>query len=98
MHLTYLHVKTLITSLIIFSCTLSIHAQEQPSYKFLKKISLPGDGKWDYLKMDGEAERLFVSHQDRVHIVDLKTDLPIGEISGLKGVHGIALAKDLKKG
>jgi DNA-binding beta-propeller fold protein YncE len=71
---------------------------QTPTYQFLKKISLPGDGKWDYLKMDGERERLFVSHGDRVHVVDLKTDQPIGEITGLKGVHGIALAKDLQKG
>lgn len=74
------------------------HAQGFSSYKFVKKINLPGDGKWDYLKMDGEQERLFVSHEDRVHVIDLKTDSPIGEISGLKGVHGIALAKDLNKG
>jgi YVTN family beta-propeller protein len=71
---------------------------QNSNYKFLKKISLDGDGKWDYLKMDGERERLFVSHQDRVHVIDLKTDKAIGEIKDLKGVHGIALAKDLEKG
>lgn len=48
--------------------------------------------------MDGERERLFVSHGDRVHVIDLTTEQPIGEITGLKGVHGIALAKDLEKG
>lgn len=75
-----------------------INAQ-QPTYKFIKKISLPnGNGKWDYLKLDEKSNRLFVSHGDRVHIIDLKTELPIGEISGLKGVHGVALAHDLKKG
>lgn len=69
-----------------------------PKYDFIKKINLTGDGKWDYLKMDGEKERLFVSHQDRVNVVDIKNDIQIGEIKGLNGVHGIALAKDLKKG
>ncbi len=69
-----------------------------PAYTFLHKIGLSGDGKWDYQKMDGERERLFVSHGDRIHIIDLKTEQPIGEITGLKGVHGIALAKDLAKG
>lgn len=73
-------------------------AQPKPTYQFITKISLPGDGKWDYLKMDGERERLFVSHSDRVHIIDLKTNQPIGEITGLKGVHGVGLAKDLNKG
>ncbi len=74
-------------------------AQSTPTYQFIKKISLPtGDGKWDYLKMDGERERLFVSHTDRVHVIDLRTETQIGEITGLKGVHGIGLAKDLDKG
>ncbi len=89
--------KAPICTLLLFVFAVTIQAQS-PNYQFLKKISLPGDGKWDYLKMDGERERLFVSHQDRVHIIDLKTDKPIGEITGLKGVHGVALAKDLNKG
>src|SRR5882672_11210352 len=90
--------KTIAPIIILLFSSLLVSAQETPAYKLLKKISLPGDGKWDYLKMDGERERLFVSHQDRVHVIDLKTDLPIGEITGLKGVHGIGLAKDLEKG
>jgi DNA-binding beta-propeller fold protein YncE len=89
--------KTFISLLFLSTSFFFVEAQDQ-NYKFLKKIPLEGDGKWDYLKMDGERERLFVSHQDRVHVIDLKTDKPIGEITGLKGVHGIALAKDLEKG
>jgi YVTN family beta-propeller protein len=70
-----------------------------PTYQFIKKISLPtGDAKWDYLKMDGEQERVYVSHGDRIHVVDLTTEKQIGEIAGLKGVHGVALAKALHKG
>ncbi|HEV8512978.1 MAG TPA: YncE family protein, partial [Cyclobacteriaceae bacterium] len=89
--------KTFISLLFVLTSFFFAEAQN-PNYKLLKKISLDGDGKWDYLKMDGERERLFVSHQDRVHVIDLKTDKAIGEIKDLKGVHGIALAKDLEKG
>lgn len=78
---------------------IQVIAQTTPTYSFIEKISLPtGDGKWDYLKMDGERERLFVSHFDRVHVIDLTTNKAIGEITGLKGVHGIGLAKELNKG
>jgi YVTN family beta-propeller protein len=87
---------TFFCMLLVF--TFGAASSQDTQYKFLMKISLPGDGKWDYLKMDGERERLFVSHFDRVHIVDLTTNKPIGEITGLNGVHGIALAKDLNKG
>ncbi len=76
---------------------LSVKAQS-PDYKFIKKIPLEGNGKWDYLKMDGERERLFVSHGDQVHIIDLNTDKQLGVIKNLNGVHGIALAKAEGKG
>ena len=90
---------SLLLLLSLFGVFTDSHAQSTPTYQYLTKISLPtGDGKWDYLKMDGERERLFVSHFDRVHVIDLTTDKQIGEITGLKGVHGIGLAKDLNKG
>jgi len=98
MKIQKINMKIFLCSILFISTTLFSHAQEIPAYHFLKKISLPGDGKWDYLKMDGERERLFVSHFDRVHVIDLTTDKAIGEITGLKGVHGIGLAKDLSKG
>lgn len=69
---------------------------ENPNFTFIKKISLPGSPRWDYLTMDDD--RLFVSNFDRVHVIDLKTDRLITTISDLKGVHGITLAKDLSKG
>ncbi len=91
--------KNVLKTAFLLALSLPPALAQTPTYQFLKKISLPGgDGKWDYLKMDGERERLFVSHADRVHVIDLKTDQPIGEITGLKGVHGIALAKELAKG
>lgn len=67
------------------------HAQEV-QYKFKKKILLPGDGKWDYLKTDRQGERLFVSHFDRVQVISFKSDSLIATINDLKGAHGIALA------
>lgn len=89
--------RLLLIAVLLCGC-LTVASAQSLTYQFVKKITLPGDGKWDYMKMDGERERLFVSHGDRVHVVDLKTDAPIGEITGLNGVHGIGLAKDLNKG
>lgn len=89
--------KMAVAACLLGSIQTSVFAQ--PTYSFIQKISLPnGDGKWDYLKMDGERERLFVSHLDRVHVIDLTTNKPIGEITGLQGVHGVTLAKALEKG
>ena len=85
-------------NILLIALILGLSNAQAQSYQLIKKINLTGDGKWDYLKMDGEKDRLFVSHQDRVNVVNIKNDVQICEITGLNGVHGIALAKDLKKG
>lgn len=71
----------------------------QSQYKIVNKIKLEGDEGWDYLTVDSTTNRLYVSHGDKVQIVDLNQDNKvIGTINGLKHVHGIALADDLGKG
>jgi DNA-binding beta-propeller fold protein YncE len=83
--------------LILLSIRPAALLAQTPAYQFIKKISLPtGDGKWDYLTLVGE--HLYVSHADRIHIVDVTTEAQIGEISGLKGLHGVAIANHLHKG
>ena len=95
----YLNNRLLLLTTLLAGGGFTAVSAQTPTYAFIKKISLPsGDGKWDFLKMDGERERLFVSHGDRVHVIDLTNDQQIGEITGLNGVHGIGLAKDLEKG
>lgn len=70
---------------------------QTPTYQFSRKISIPsGNGKWDYQIIDDG--KLYVSHADRVHIIDLENEKQIGEITGLKSVHGITPVKDLNKG
>jgi YVTN family beta-propeller protein len=88
----------IILQVLVFQVILSnITFAQTPAYQFSKKISLPtGEGKWDYQKIDDG--KLYVSHADRIHIIDLKSEKQIGEITGLKGVHGIAPVKDLNKG
>jgi DNA-binding beta-propeller fold protein YncE len=44
------------------------------------------------------TERLFASHGGIVEVVDLKAGKPVGQITQLHGVHGIAVAGDVGKG
>lgn len=62
------------------------------------KIALQGDSGWDYLATDAAARRLYVTHGDRVQVVDLDTLGSVGEIAPLAGVHGVALAPELGQG
>ena len=67
-------------------------------YKILNKIKVGGTGGWDYLSVDPVTQRLFASHGGIVEVVDLKAGKPVGQISQLHGVHGIAVAGDVGKG
>ena len=74
-------------------------AQDQaPGYRVINKIKLGGDGGWDYLAMDGEARRLYVSHATKVVVIDVEAGKVAGEIPNTNGVHGIAIARELGRG
>src|SRR5262245_21912222 len=67
-----------ITTMIIAS--MWANAASGSGYQLLKKILVPGTGGWDYLAVDSEARRLYVSHGTRVEVIDLETDKVIGQI------------------
>jgi DNA-binding beta-propeller fold protein YncE len=71
---------------------------QSTGYRLLKKIPAAGDGGWDYLFMDNEARRLYVSHGTQVEVIDADADKWIGKIDGMNGVHGIAIASKLGHG
>src|SRR6201991_2154878 len=79
---------------LAFTCQQSIAQQ----YAFDKKISLPGDGGYDYMAVDAVNNHLFVSHGTAFNVIDLATEKPIAVIDGLKGVHGIAIVNEVNKG
>ena len=79
----------------IFYCTISF---SQSNYKITNKISVVGDGFWDYISVDEANGRIFVSHASVAQAIDIKTGKVVGTIPDTKGIHGIAIAADLNKG
>lgn len=80
---------------VILALACSANASE---YQVSKKIPLPGEGSWDYLTVDESARRLYISHATQVVVLDIDTLEIVGSISGLSGVHGIALAPEFGRG
>ncbi len=70
----------------------------QSGYHQLKRIPIGDEGGWDYLLADPASGRVYVSHATEVVIVDSKKGEVVGKITGLKGVHGIALAPEFGHG
>jgi DNA-binding beta-propeller fold protein YncE len=64
----------------------------------VRKVAVGGDGGWDYLTVDPDARRLYVSRSNRVVVLDLDKEAVVGELADTPGVHGIAVVPDLGKG
>ncbi len=77
---------------------LALAAFSAEGYKILSKIKVGGTGGWDYLAVDPATQRIFASHGGNVEVVDIKAGKPVGQITQLHGVHGIAVASDVGKG
>jgi YVTN family beta-propeller protein len=67
-------------------------------YHLLKKITLGGEGGWDYITFDSPTRRLFISRQTKVIVLDVDSEKVVGEIPNTEGVHGIALAPEFNRG
>ena len=82
-------------AMLVPACAL---AAAGTSWKVEQRYPLGGTGGWDYLALDQAAQHLYVSRSDRVIVLDARDGKKVGEIGGLSGVHGIALADDLHRG
>lgn len=67
-------------------------------YHVARRITVGGEGGWDYLTYDDVGHRLYVSHATEVDVVDPATGRVVGRIDSTFGVHGIALAPALGRG
>ena len=77
------------TAAFTFFSAQSVHAQK--TFSVQDKWKVGGEGGWDYLLADPSVHRLYITHNNRVEVLDSVTGKPIGAITGLKGTHGVAL-------
>jgi len=82
-------------TLVLSLCATPLSAQ---SYEITHSYTLGGEGGWDYMIPDATNHRLFIARRDRVMVVDMNNGRLIGEITGIKGAHGVALASSTGRG
>jgi hypothetical protein len=56
------------------------------------------EGGWDYIVPDPANHRLFVARQNRLMVIDEDTGKLLGEVTGINGAHGTAVANDTGHG
>ena len=87
------------TALILALAGLTpLFAQSSSSYRVARTYTLGGDGSWDYVVPDPPNHRLFIARQNRVMVVDEDSGMPLGEVTGIQGAHGTAVAESTGHG
>src|SRR5580658_7664151 len=76
----------------------SLFAQSSASYVVTHTYTLGGDGSWDYIVPDPPNHRLFIARQNRVMVVDADSGMLLGEVTGIQGAHGPAVAESTGHG
>ena len=87
---------------IVFLAAYTLTVSAAGQYHLLKKVPLAsaphGDDYFDYITVDPEARRVYVSHGTEVQVLDADKYTLVGRVTGLKKCHGIALVKEIGKG
>lgn len=82
------------TLILILAAGTLLLAQSSSTYRITHTYALGGDGGWDYVVPDPPNHRVFIARQNRVMVVDEDTGKLIGEVNGINGAHGTAVASD----
>jgi DNA-binding beta-propeller fold protein YncE len=81
--------RRLVLALALAALPASLAAQ----YGIVHTFVLGGEGSWDYVVPDPPNHRLFIGRHDRVMVVDMSDGRLIGEVTGIRGAHGVAIAE-----
>ena len=83
--------------------TLGLAETKQSSYHLLNKYpfgAAPDSTReyFDYITVDSLARRVYLSHGTEIKVINADTGALVGNITGLKQDHGVALAHELGRG
>src|SRR5262245_22406868 len=78
-------------ALSLLTATLLL-TQQSAGYRVTEAWELGGDGSWDYIVPQASQHRVYIGRSNRVMVVDEDSGKLIGEVTGINGAHGTAIA------
>ena len=84
--------RSLVGLVLAFGIVYGAFAQSAPAYRVTHTYMLGGDGGWDYVVPDPPEHRVFIGRATRVMVVDADSGKLLGEVMGINGAHGTAIA------
>jgi YVTN family beta-propeller protein len=85
-------------SVVALACAVLTGGAAPSGYRVLARVALPGEGTWDYVKVDEQANRVYISHETQVQVLDSRSLRLLATIPNTPGVHGIAIAPEFHRG
>ncbi|HEV8446245.1 MAG TPA: hypothetical protein VGQ44_05475 [Gemmatimonadaceae bacterium] len=82
-----------IVAVLALGAVATLHAQAAGPYQISHTYPVGGDGSWDYLVPDPAHHRVFIGRQNRVMVVDENDGKLLGQVAGIDGAHGTAIAE-----
>jgi hypothetical protein len=92
------HSQLVIVVLVVIVVLAQVPSTPSPAYRLTHHYSIPGEGSWDYISVDSGARRVYVSHSAQLQVLDADSGRLVGQIPDTPGVHGAAIAPELKRG
>jgi DNA-binding beta-propeller fold protein YncE len=86
----------LVLTLVMAPTHRAFGAPKDSSYHLLKKLTLGGDGGWDYFDVEPGTGHVFIPRGSHILVVDSEGK-QVADIPGVKGSHAIVFAPELKR-
>ena len=67
-------------------------------YHLIRNVLLGGAGGWDYITVDPDAKRVYIPRTEDIQVVDEVSGKIIGDITGMKGLHGVVVVPEFNRG
>ena len=78
--------------------------QGSSGYKLVRQVPIDPNGAWDYLAIDPEGRRLYISNDTGIIVFDVDAEKIVGNVPqtpyvpGVGMVHGVAIAREFNHG
>ena len=89
---------TLALTLIALSTLAHANGPTTDKFEVIDRFKIGGEGGWDYLSLEPNSRRLFVSRSTRIDVINIDTGKKVGEVTNLKGTHQAVFATKLNRG
>ena len=73
-------------------------ALAQSNWQVVKTLHIGGEGGWDYVTVDPQSHRLFVTRTTHTQVIDADSGKVLGDIPGQTRSHGVAIVPRLNRG